>query len=307
MRHRESLVQMACVHVQHMQKSLDQMNLQIHHVISDITGVTGLAIVDAIVAGNTNPNELAQLRDYRIKASLETVTKSLVGDYRPEHIFTLKQSLKAYRYYQQLIADCDQEIQQRIESFETPKGGGSVSAGDACGSTNPTTPFDLRAHLERIFGVDLTAIPGFDVLRVQTIFSELGADLSDFPTPGSFSSWLNLCPKDGTSAGRRIRGLKIKTKNRVTQAFRMAGQSLHNNKSFLGDYYRAQRARFGAVKAIKNAGHKLSRIFYHVVTTRQPYDETLFAKIEARHQQRRLRQLQTLAKQMGYSLVATPA
>jgi len=119
MRHRENLVQMACVHVQHMQKSLDQMNLQIHHVISDITGVTGLAIVDAIVAGNTNPKELAKLRDHRIKASIDTVTKSLVGDYRREHIFTLQQSLTAYRHYQKLIADCDQEVQQRVEAFQS--------------------------------------------------------------------------------------------------------------------------------------------------------------------------------------------
>jgi transposase len=307
MRHRESLVQMACVHVQHMQKSLDQMNLQIHHVISDITGVTGLAILDAIVAGNRNAEELAKLRDYRIKASVETVAKSLVGDYRPEHIFTLKQSLKAYRYYQQLLADCDQEVQQRIESFET-KDGGPASSGNTSGSTDSAaTTFDLRTHFQRIFGVDLTAIPGFDVLRVQTIFSELGADLSGFPTPGSFASWLNLCPKDGTSAGRRIRGPKIKSKNRVTQVFRMAGQSLHNNKSFLGDYYRGQRARYGGIKAVKNAAHKLSRIFYHVVKTRQPYDETVFAKLEARHQHGRLRKLQNLAKHMGYSLVATPA
>jgi transposase len=307
MRHRESLVQMACVHVQHMQKSLDQMNLQIHHVISDITGVTGLAIVDAIVAGQRNPEQLAQLRDYRIKASVETVTKSLVGDYRPEHIFTLKQSLEAYRYYQQLIAVCDQEVQQRIESFET-QDGGPASRGAATDPTDsPAAKFDLRSHFQRIFGVDLTAIPGFDILRVQTVFSELGADLSDFPTPGSFASWLNLCPKDGTSAGRRIRGPKVKSKNRVTQVFRMAGQSLHNNKSFLGDYYRRQRARHGGLKAVKNAGHKLSRIFYHVVKTRQPYDETVFAKLEARHQQHQFRKLQHLAKQMGYSLMATPA
>src|SRR6059058_3149114 len=124
---------MACVHVQHMQKSLDQMNLQIHHVISDITGVAGLAIVDAIVAGNTNPKELAKLRDHRIKASIETVTKSLVGDYRPEHIFTLKQSLTAYRHYQQLIADCDQEVQQRVQTFDTKDGG--PTAGADCSST----------------------------------------------------------------------------------------------------------------------------------------------------------------------------
>src|SRR5206468_9298877 len=114
---------MTCVHIQHMHKALDQMNLQIHHVISDITGITGLAIVDAIVAGKTNPTELAKLRDFRIKASVETVTKSLVGDYRAEHIFTLKQSLSAYRQYQQLIADCDQEVQQRVHAFETKDDG----------------------------------------------------------------------------------------------------------------------------------------------------------------------------------------
>jgi transposase len=307
MRHRENLVQMACVHVQHMHKSLDQMNLQIHHVISDITGVTGLAIVDAIVAGNTNPDELAKLRDYRIKASLETVTKSLVGDYRREHIFTLHQSLTAYRHYQRLIADCDQEVQQRVEAFQSKDDGPTATADSSSGTTPTSSNFDLRSHLERIFGVDLTAIPGFDVLRIQTIFSELGADLSKFPIDDSFCCWLNLCPKDGTSAGRRIRGPKVKTKNRVTQAFRMAAQSLHNNKSYLGDYYRSQRARHGALKAIKNAAHKLARIFYHLVKTRQPYEETVFAKLEARNQKRRLHKLQTLARQMGYSLVEAHA
>lgn len=305
MRHRENLVQMACVHVQHMHKSLDQMNLQIHHVISDITGVTGLAIVDAIVAGETDPKILAELRDYRIKASVETVRKSLVGDYRPEHIFTLKQSETAYRHYQQLIADCDREIQQRIERFHNEHLGPSAPAESSMQSPASTdSQFDLRGHLERIFGVDLTAVPGFDVLRIQTIFSELGADLSGkFPTEDAFSSWLNLSPKDGTSAGRRIRGPRIKTKNRVTQVFRMAAQSLHNSASYLGDYYRSQRARHGAPKAIKNAAHKLDRIFYHLVTTRQPYDETIFAKLETRNQQRQLRRLQSFARQMGYSLV----
>src|SRR3989454_1107802 len=194
MRHRENLVQMACVHVQHMHKSLDQMNLQIHHVISDITGVTGLAIVDAIVAGITDPKELAKLRDHRIKASIETVKKSLVGDYRPEHIFTLKQSVTAYRQYLQLIADCDREIQQRVQTFQTKDNHTSAAAADSSSTTTPTpSSFDLRSHLERIFGVDLTLLPGFDTLRVQTIFSELGADLSSkFPSDDSFGSWLNL-------------------------------------------------------------------------------------------------------------------
>src|SRR5215831_17283351 len=127
-----------------------------------------------------------------------------------------------------------------------------------------------------------------------------------FPRRKVFGSWLNLCPKDGTSAGRRIR-VYLKTKNRVTQVFRMAGQSLHNNKSYLGDYYRSQRGRHGGLKAVKNAGHKLARIFYHVVRTRQPYDETVFAKLEARNQKRRFHKLQNMAKQMGYSLVQAHA
>ena len=307
MRHRENLVQMACVHVQHMHKSLDQMNLQIHHVISDITGLTGLAIIDAIVAGKTNPKELAKLRDHRIKASIETVTKSLVGDYRREHIFTLKQSLTAYRYYQQLIADCDQEVQQRVRAFDTKDDGPTAAADSSTTTASSASSFDLHSHLERIFGVDLTLIPGFQCLRIQTIFSELGADLSKFPTADSFSSWLNLCPKDGTSAGRLIRGPKVKTKNRVANVFRMAAQTLHNNKSYLGDYYRSQRARYGPLKAIKNAAHKLARIFFHLVTTRQPYDETVFAKLEARNQKRRLHNLQTRARQMGYILVEAHA
>jgi len=303
MRHRESLVEMSCVHVQHMHKSLDQMNLQIHHVISDITGVTGLAIVDAIVAGNTDPKELAKLRDYRIKASMETVTKSLVGDYRAEHIFTLKQSLTAYRHYQQLIADCDAEVQRRIQTFDRENAGPRASADTNSNAPANPTRFDLRSHLERIFSVDLTVIPGFECLRIQTLLSELGADLSPFQTPDAFCSWLNLCPKDGSSAGRRIRAPKIKTKNRATQAFRFAAQALHHNQSYLGDYYRSQRARYGAPKAIKNTAHKLARIFYHLVMTRQPYNETVFAKLEIRNQQRRFRKLQSLATQMGYSLV----
>jgi transposase len=308
LRHRESLTQMASVHVQHMQKALDQMNLQIHHVISDITGVTGLAITDAIITGQYDPQELAKLRDRRIKASLETVTKSLVGDYRPEHIFTLKQSQTAYRYYQQLIADCDQEIQQRVETFQGNDADPSAPAESSNGSVPTDSSFNLRGHLERIYGTDLTAIPGFECLRIQTIFSETGSDLSSkFLSSDNFCSWLNLSPKDGTSAGRPVRGPRIKTKNRAANAFRLAAQCLHNNKSYLGDFYRSQRARFGAPIAIKNTAHKLARIFYHLVTTRTPYDESVFAKLEAKNQKRRLTKLQSLARRMGYSLVAANA
>jgi hypothetical protein len=305
MRHRESLVELASVHVQHMHKALDQMNLQIHHVISDITGVTGLAIVDAIANGQTDPQQLAALRDYRIKASEKIVTKSLVGTYRREHIFTLRQSRTAYRHYQQLISDCDREIQQRIEAFDPNNSGSSHSANSNDSAVSNPKDFDLKTHLERIYGVDLTAIPGFQCLRVQTLLSELGANLSKFPTIDSFSCWLNLCPKDGFSAGRRIRIPKNNTKNRAAQVFRLAATTLQNSQSYLGDYYRSQRARHGAPKAIKNTAHKLARLFYRLVTTHQPYDQSVFLKLEQRNQQRRVRKLQSLAKQMGYNLVPT--
>lgn len=308
LRHRESLVQMASVHVQHMQKALDQMNLQIHHVISDITGITGLAITDAIIAGQHDPRELAKLRDRRIKASVDTVTKSLVGDYRPEHIFTLKQSQTAYRYYQQLIGDCDREVQRLVEAFENNDANPTAST-ESGNVSNPTAaPFNLRSHLERIYGIDLTAIPGFDCLSIQTIFSEVGADLlSRFSSSDSFSSWLNLSPKDGTSASRRIRGPRIRTKNRAANAFRMGAQCLHNSKSFLGNFYRSHRARFGAPIAIKNTAHKLARIFYHLVTTKTPYDETVLAKLDTINQNRRMRKLQSFANKMGYALVPVNA
>jgi transposase len=310
LRHRDGLVEMASTHVQHMQKALDQMNIQIHHVISDITGVTGLGIIDSIVSGKRNPKELAKLRDHRIKATVETITKSLVGDYRPEHIFTLKQSLTAYRYYQQLIADCEHEVHKRLDAFNTTNQGDPppAPATDSSESTTPEKPgFNLHDHLERIYGTDLTRIPGFQTLRIQTIFGELGADLSRFPNVASFSAWLNLSPKDGTSAGRRIRSRKTKTKNRAATALRLAAMSLHSNKSFLGNFYRSQRARHGAPMAIKNTAHKLARIFYHLVTTRQAYDETVFAQQEAMNQKRNLNKLHSLARQMGYSLTEAHA
>ena len=308
LRHRDGLVEMASTHVQHMQKALDQMNIQIHHVISDITGVTGLGIIDSIVAGKRDPKELAKLRDHRIKATVATITKSLVGDYRPEHIFTLKQSLTAYRHYQQLIADCEQEVHQRLHAFDSKDHDDPPATSDSPDATKQAdTGFDLHRHLERIYGTDLTRIPGFQALRVQNIFGELGADLSKFPEAASFTAWLGLCPGDGTSAGRRIRNRNNKTKNRTATAFRLAALSLHHNKSFLGDFYRSQRARHGAPMAIKITAHKLARIFYHLVTTRQTYDQSVYAKQEVQNQKRQLGRLQSQAHRMGYVLIHADA
>jgi transposase len=204
LRHRDSLVQMASTHVQHMQKALDQMNLQLHHVISDITGLTGVSILEAILAGERNPHTLAGLRDRRIKASADTIAKSLVGDYRREHLFTLRQSLTAFRQYQELIAACDREIAEYLEAFESkidpPPGPTSPSKDEQKHSASGE--FNLRTHLHRIFGVDLTKVPGIQVLTVQTLLAEIGPDLSKFFDGPAFTCWLGLCPDNRITGGK---------------------------------------------------------------------------------------------------------
>jgi transposase len=197
-RHRDSLIQTAATHVLRMQKALDQMNLQIHHVISDITGLTGLRIIDAILAGKRDAKELAALRDARIKATEETIIKSLVGDYRREHLFTLRQSLAAYRSYQKLVAECDREIEQQLKLFDDrvdrkakPLAPPKVRRHKLFGN-EPS--FDLRGHLYRIFGVDLTEVPGINILTAHTLLAEVGPDLSRFSSASAFASWLGLCP-----------------------------------------------------------------------------------------------------------------
>jgi transposase len=187
-----------------MQKALDQMNLQLHHVISDITGLTGVSILEAILAGERNPHTLAGLRDRRIKASADTIAKSLVGDYRREHFFTLRQSLTAFRQYQELIAACDCEIAEYLEAFESkmdpPPGPASPSRDEQKPSTSGV--FNLRTHLDRIFGVDLTKVPGIQILTAQTLLAEIGPDLSRFFDGPAFACWLGLCPDNRIPEGK---------------------------------------------------------------------------------------------------------
>jgi transposase len=293
LRHRDSLVQMGSSHVQHMQKALDQMNLQLHHVISDITGTTGIAILEAILAGERNPHTLAALRDRRIKASADTIAKSLVGDYRREHLFTLRQSLAAFRHYQELIAACDREIAQSLEEFESkadppvdPPPASPLPSNDGSKPKASEPRFDLQTHLHRIFGVDLTQVPGINVLTAQTLLAEIGPDFSRFPSGPEFASWLGLCSDNRISGGKVLSVKTRKVKNRAATALRMAALSLHRSQSFLGHFYRRMRAKLGAPKAITATAHKLARILYHIVTTGHAYDETICAQNEVQNRQR---------------------
>jgi len=303
MRHRDNLVQLACVHVQHMQKSLDQMNLQIHHVISDITGLTGLAIVDAILAGERDPFVLARLRHERIKASEAVIAKSLVGDYRAEHLFTLRQSLTAYRSYQKLIDDCDKEIRRCLDQFKPPaEPTTSTESSDAKGKAESRDGV-LRKELQRVFGVDLTKIPGIRTGIAQTLFGEIGPDFNKFRSASAFASWMGLCPDNDISGGKVLWVGTRKVKCRAATALRMAAQSLHHSKSSLGDFYRRMRAKLGAPKAITAAAHKLARIIFHLVTTRQEFDDSRFAADQLRYQKRQETALRAKAKALGFQLM----
>lgn len=195
-RHRESLIQMAAEHIQHMQKALSQMNLQLHHVLSDIVGVSGMAIPDAILAGQRDPARLASLCNRRIRSSRQTVAKSLEGDYRPEHLFTLRQSLTAYRFYKHLMAEVDLELAQktrklpRAEHASDKRPAGTKKRIYQRAGNEPS--FDLKEELFRITGVDLTDVPGISTLTAHTIMMEVGPDVSRFRNASAFASWLGL-------------------------------------------------------------------------------------------------------------------
>ena len=307
LRHRTSLVQMASSHVQRMQKALTQMNVQLHHVISDITGMTGLAILDAILAGERRPEVLAQLRHRNIRANEETIIKSLEGTWRREHLFTLRQSLAAYRNYQTQIEQCDSELQDMLGAFESwtdpdarPVTGGPKDRLDPHG-------FHLRAEFYRIFGVDLTQIPGVGVQTVYTLFAECGRDLSAFPTAGCFASWLGLCPDNRITGGKVLSTRTRKVNNPASTALRIAAQSLHRSESCLGDFYRRKRYQLGPPKAITATAHKLARIIYHLVSTQQPYDDSILAQDELQTRIRKTRRLKSLAQALGYELVPVPS
>ena len=311
-RHRSSLIEIASVHVQHMHKALTQMNLQIHHVLSDITGLSGMAIIEAIVAGERSPVRLAALCNQRVRSDQETVIKSLVGNYRSEHLFTLKQSLTAYKHYQELIADCDREIERLMRLLN-----GKIDPPPSSPATPPDPRFqkrsknqfrfDMASELTRVFGVDLTTIPGISGLTAHTLLAEIGPDLSRFANVAAFASWLALCPANKKSGGKVLSSRTRQTNSRASHALRIAAQTLARSKSHLGNFYRRMRARLGGPPAITATAHKLARIIYHLITTGQHYDETVFVREDQKQAQRQEKRLRKQAKSLGFQLVPIAA
>jgi transposase len=306
LRHRSGLVQSASQHIQRMQKSLDQMNVQVHRVLSDITGVSGLAIVDAILAGERDGHRLAELRQGGVRASEEAIVKALEGDYRPEHLFTLRQSLESYRHYQKLIEECDRQLRGLLEELEIQTNR-QEPAPPPHKNMRTASDEDLRQKYYRILGVDLTAVPSLNVGTVKTLIAEVGPDFSRFRYAGAFASWLILCPNNTITGGKVKSSQTREGSSRLGEALRMAAESLCRDKSYLGQFYRRMKARLGPESAITAAAHKLARIIYTLVTKRVAYDEGHFARIEQRNQEKQRQKLITHARNMGYNLVPITA
>jgi len=314
MRHRSELVRQGASFIQHMQKALTQMNLQVHHVLSDLSGVSGLAIVDALLQGERDPAQLAKLCDRRVRASEETVRKALVGDWRAEHLFTLRQARASYAHVKQQLRECDAEIEQHlarlgsaVDPEATPPPPASPSHRPRKGEVAlPDT--DLRTECYRILGVDATEIPGLGPSSVCALLTELGPDLkAAFPRSRHFCSGQGLCPNPQISGGRVLKRGTRDVKHRVATLFRLAAQALARSEGVLGGFYRRMRAKLGPAAAITATAHKLARIYYHGVTTKERYEERVFARIEEQHQKRRLSRLRREAEACGMQLVALAA
>jgi transposase len=310
-RQRDALVREAARQVQLMHKALDQMNLHVHHVLSDLMGESGSRIVAAILAGERDAATLARLRDHRVKASEATLIKALTGDYRPEHLFCLQQAHDSFSHFQNQIAACDGRVEAALGQLETATDAPApaparVTRGkrDKTARKDSNQPkFDLRTQLYRVCGVDLTAVPGINLGVATTVVAEVGPRFTGFPTSKRFCSWLRVAPDPRVSGGQVIGGKVPRGSPRAARAFRLAAHSLHSSHSPLGDVFRRFRAKLGAAAAITALAHKLARIVYHMLTTREPYDESKVLAATDNYRVRQEASLRKRARSLGYQIV----
>jgi transposase len=322
---RDRHVKDAAEEIQHMQKALTQMNVQLANTISDVSGITGQAIIRAILGGERDPYKLADLKDYRIQASREEIARSLEGTWREEDLFELQQVVERYDFCQGQIQECDQRLQVLMAEVpsrpampapveeEKSDGPGNESAkgrkkrerGAKKARKNQPAGFDLQAELRRICGVDLTRIDGVKLMTVQTFVSEVGTDMSHFKTEGHLVSHLGLAPNRQVSGGKLIRHERRKNKNRAAAALRMAASTLEKSDSYLGARFRHLRARLGPGKTIKAMAAYLARLIYRMLTRGEEWVDRGAAEFEERRKGRQKLFLRRLAKDLGYTL--TPA
>lgn len=306
-RQRDMLVQYQAKHIQHMQKALTQMNVQLDNVISSLVGVTGQKIVRAILAGERDPLTLAKMRHTSIRASEAEIVKSLQGNWRSEHLFALKQAVNLYDSYQASIAECDAQLAEVLGRLATHDDAPEAPKSGRGRRPVKVDKFDLRKALYRACGVDLTRIEGIDVSTALTMIAEVGPDLSRFKTVKHFASWLGLCPGTKISGGKVLSGASKRIANRLAQALRIAAVAAGKSHSALGAYYRRLGARLGKAKAVRATAHKLARLIYTLLTKGEAYVAQSQDYYQQQHQQRVLKNLKKKAQEMGFSLTPVAA
>lgn len=304
MRQRERLIEHAAAHIQHMQKALMEMNLQLHHVVSDITGATGMRIIRAIVAGERDPDVLASFRDNRCRSSVETIRASLVGNDRDEHIFALTQSLALYDFCQARMAECDRKLELAVADL-TVKASTPVPAlpkARTKGKQVNTPSFDVRTALHGVLGVDLTQIHGLGPSLALKLVAECGTDLKAWPTAKHFTSWLCLAPGNKISGGKLLSSRTRRSSSRAAALLRLAATTIGRSDTALGAFYRRLSSRIGKQKAVTATARKIAVLFYNTVRFGMIYRDPGAAAYEERHRGRVLANLQRRAKSLGYAL-----
>jgi transposase len=291
LRQRERLVEYAAAHIQHMQKALMEMNLQLHHVVSDITGATGMRIIRAIVAGERDPAVLATYRDVRCHSSIETIRAALVGNDRDEHVFALTQSLELYDTYQAKMLDCDRKLEALITAL-SDKGA--------------TPSFDVRAALYGVLGVDLTEIHGLGPSLALKLIGECGTDLRAWPTAKHFTSWLCLAPGNKISGGKVLSSRTRRSSSRAAALLRLAATTIGRSDTALGAFYRRLSSRAGKAKAVTATARKIAVLFYNTLRHGMTYRDPGADHYEEQYRGRVLANLKRRAKSLGFILQAVP-
>jgi transposase len=307
-RQRDGLVKSMSSHIHGMQKALSLMNIQLHNVLSDITGETGFRIIRAIVAGERCVKKLAKFRDKRCKNSIEVIEKSLEGNYRAEHLFKLRQELALYDTFQERLLECDKIIEECLSRFEekidiTEK---PLIVKARKKRRKNELYFEAREYLYKMSGVDLTLIDGLDSHSILKLIGETGLDMNRWPTDSHFSSWLGLAPGTKISGGKRLSGKTKPSANRAAEIFRVAAFTLSNSHSALGAFFRRMKTRLGAPKAITATAHKIARLFYIMLRFGKEYKDDGAKYYEEKYRSRIIRNMQTKAAKFGFSLVPLP-
>jgi transposase len=306
-RQRQMQVRYAASHAQHMQKAMEQINVKLKEVVSDITGVTGMLIIGAILEGQRDPLKLAQLRDERCQHSEEQIALALDGTWRPEHLFELRQAYELYQFHHRQITECDQQVEAELANFPNRAGEKTHSVKPRKrGRKSNDVRFEATGPLFKALGVDLTLIDGIEVGTALVILAEIGVDVSRFPTEKHFASWLRLCPPQNQSNNTNRSHRNRKGTNRVTIALRMAAQSVGRTMTPLGLFYRRIRSRIGGLGAVKATAHKLACLVYRMLKYGQEYVTQSMEEYEAKVRANILKSLKRKAAALGFQLSPLP-